>query len=80
MELIRIVSPSYEIARRYADLNNIRYNRLQVISQHFDAQKLYGLRSVEVIVINQKACNPDVVDFLVAKAKLANLKLEYVNV
>lgn len=80
MELIRIVAPSYRIARKYADINHISYNRLQVVSQEFDAQKLCGLRSVEVIVINQEACDPEIIDFLVAKAKAANLKLEHVNV
>ena len=80
MDIVRIVAPSYHIAQRYADINNISRNRLQVVSQYFDAKKLYGLRSVEVIVLNKEDCNPEIIDFLVVKAKASNLKLEYVNV
>ena len=80
MDIVRIVAPSYHIAQKYADINNISRNRLQVVSHYFDARKLYGLRGVEVIVLNQEACNPEIVDFLVAKAKASNLKLEYANV
>ena len=80
MEIVRIVAPSNLIARKYANLNNIGYNRLQIVSQYFDAQKLYGLRSVDIVVVNKEACNPEIIDFLVAKAKASNLKLEYVNV
>ena len=80
MEIVRIVAPSYHIAQKYADINNISRNRLQVVSQYFDAATLYGLRCVDVIVLNQEACNPEIIDFLVAKAKASNLKLEFENV
>ena len=80
MNIVIIVAPSDRIAQRYADINNISRNRLRVVSQYFDARKLYGLRCVDVIVLNQEACNPEIIDFLVAKAKASNLKLEYANV
>lgn len=80
MEIVRIVAPSYHIAQKYADINNISRSRLHVVSQYFDAAKLYCLRGVDVIVLNQEACNPEIIDFLVAKAKASNLKLEYKNV
>lgn len=80
MDIVIVVAPSDRIAQMYADINNISRNRLRVISQYFDARKLYGLRCVDAIVLNQEACNPEIIDFLVAKAKASNLKLEYKNV
>lgn len=78
MKRIRIIAPSYVMAKDY--LNEMNSKSSCIMLSINDADKLRGLRSVDIVVINKEYCDKQLIGFLAVQSTVANLNVEYVNV
>jgi len=78
MKRIRIIAPSHMMAMDYLRENNVKSSCIMISID--DSDKLRGLRSVDVTVINKQHCDKQLIGFLAAQSTVANLNVEYVNV
>lgn len=78
MKKIRIIAPSYMIAKDY--LHDTGCKSSCILLSIDDTDKLRGLRSVDITVINKDHCDKQLIGFLAVQSVAANLNVEYVNV
>lgn len=78
MKRIRIIAPSYVMAMDYLRENNIKSSCIMISID--DSDKLRGLRSVDIVVLNKEYCDKQLMGFLAMQSTVANLNVEYVNV